>query len=317
MAEDVKDGTVSIGIPSYNYGGYIGAAIDSVLKQTYRKLEVIVVDDCSDDDSFQIAKAKAVVDPRVRPVRNERNLGMVENWNRCLELATGEYVKILCADDLLEPQCVERCVGLFRGNRDVGLVTTARRLVDEAGMTIGCLEFEKRSMLMNGRRAIRKCFFSRNLIGEPTATMFRRSLAGRRFNPRYRQLTDLEMWFHLLEQGDLGYIHDPLCRFRMHTNQMSRKNADSLAFLADEMLLKEDYMGKEYLQATLVNECRWKFKVSFTIWSHRNIGMSRKVINREVGKIMPVRLFYSLLAVTLGVERARSSFIRHLSRYKA
>src|SRR5688572_5713153 len=97
---------VSVCIPTYNYAHLIADAIESVLRQTERDLELVVIDDCSTDDTEQVA-ARYADDPRFRFVRNPCNLGLFGNFNRCFELAEGEFVKVLCADDWLHERSIE------------------------------------------------------------------------------------------------------------------------------------------------------------------------------------------------------------------
>src|SRR3954465_13746774 len=109
MSEMSASGTaprVSVCIPTYRGAGHLRTSIDSVLMQTFRDFELIVTDDHSPDDTFAIASSYG--DPRIRCLRNERNLGAEGNWNRTLEQARGHYVKLLPQDDVLDPSCLQR-----------------------------------------------------------------------------------------------------------------------------------------------------------------------------------------------------------------
>ncbi|OLP18624.1 hypothetical protein BST81_10085 [Leptolyngbya sp. 'hensonii'] len=97
---------VSIGIPVYNREKLVRQAIESALAQTYSNLEIIVVDNCSTDNTHGVIQEYSRMDHRVRCYRNEQNLGPVPNWYRCLELSQGEYFKILFSDDWLEPTAI-------------------------------------------------------------------------------------------------------------------------------------------------------------------------------------------------------------------
>ena len=97
---------VSICIPAYNNAAYIKDTIDSILSQTYKNLELVIVDDKSKDDT--VAVIKSIPDERIRLYENEKNLGMSGNWNHCLELCKGEYIKLICADDMLAPDAIEK-----------------------------------------------------------------------------------------------------------------------------------------------------------------------------------------------------------------
>ena len=92
---------VSVLIPTYNYARYIGEAIESVLNQTFTDFELIIIDDQSKDNTDEVV-AKYLHDPRVSYHKNPVNLGLVGNFNRALELANGEYIKFLLADDKLD-----------------------------------------------------------------------------------------------------------------------------------------------------------------------------------------------------------------------
>src|SRR3990170_405399 len=84
---------VSVCIPTYNGGKYIRECIESILVQTYTDFEILIVDDKSFDETIEIAEEFARGDKRIRIVRNRQNLGLVKNWNKCVELAEGEWIK--------------------------------------------------------------------------------------------------------------------------------------------------------------------------------------------------------------------------------
>lgn len=124
---------VSVCIPSYQGEAYIGAAIQSVLAQTYGDLELIVVDDDSRDATGQVVAS--CTDARLSWVSNVRNLGPEANWNRCLKLARGTYCTLLPQDDLLHPRCLERQVAILDSDpqQRLALVFSARQLLGPDG----------------------------------------------------------------------------------------------------------------------------------------------------------------------------------------
>ena len=101
---------VSILIPVYNREKFIAECIQSALDQTYTDFEVVVVDNDSDDGTWEICQRFAALDQRVRVFRNDTNIGPVRNWKRCVEEARGEFSKILFSDDCLEPNCLSQMV---------------------------------------------------------------------------------------------------------------------------------------------------------------------------------------------------------------
>lgn len=217
---------VSVLLPTYHYARYLPEAIESVLAQDYPNLEIIISDDASPDGSADILRAYAARDPRIRAVAHEQNLGMVANWNWCLQQARGTYVKYLFGDDrLASPHAISRLVDLLESSPRASLAASARVLIDHDSRVTGVWNDLRQDRTLGGRRAILDCLFhNRNLIGEPSAVLFRRDAALRGFSPWLRQLVDMEMWFHLLLQGDLAYTAEPLCAFRRHGAQQTAVN---------------------------------------------------------------------------------------------
>jgi glycosyltransferase involved in cell wall biosynthesis len=113
--------TFSVCIPLYNAEATIGETIESVRRQTFDDFEVVVVDDCSTDSGPSVVTGFR--NPRIRLVRNERNLGYAGNLARCFELAEGEFVYLLGNDDILSPVALERTNEALRANPSVALVT--------------------------------------------------------------------------------------------------------------------------------------------------------------------------------------------------
>jgi glycosyltransferase involved in cell wall biosynthesis len=132
----MKSPLVSICIPVYNRPELIKRAIDSCLNQTYEHIEVVVVDDASTDATPEVIQSYAAKDKRVKYYRNEKNLGMVPNWLRTFELATGDYVQHLGSDDRLSRNFTEEKVRIFEKYPDVAFVNCGiRTYLDHSGKT--------------------------------------------------------------------------------------------------------------------------------------------------------------------------------------
>ena len=115
---------VSILIPVYNRAEIIGETLNSAVNQTYKNIEVVIVDNKSTDNTFKILKKFAKSHPNVKVYRNEKNIGPVKNWRKCLDYATGEYVKILWSDDLIAPTFIEKTLPYLVNYRNVGFAFT-------------------------------------------------------------------------------------------------------------------------------------------------------------------------------------------------
>lgn len=118
---------VSILIPVFNRKAYIAECIQSALDQTFTDFEVVVVDNASDDGTWEVCQRFVILDSRVRIFRNANNIGPVRNWKRCAAEARGEFSKILFSDDMLEPNCLAEMVPKLE-DPDVSLVYCAARI---------------------------------------------------------------------------------------------------------------------------------------------------------------------------------------------
>lgn len=255
---------VSICIPTYNHANVVGDALRSAMAQTYGRVEILVFDNASTDTTPQVVADVTGSDERVRYVRNEINLGMVGNFSACISAACGKYIKFLCADDFLAPDCLATMVDAFERNPETVLVASARLLVDGAMTPLRTAGFSSRSLLIDGSTVIQDCFFRGNLIGEPTAVMFRREQALRGFREDYPQLMDLEMWMHLLQFGSMSYIARPLCKVRQHPQQATRKNLASGVVLDNKRRLFREFHGV-VSGATFMDKLRWDIRMAVTL----------------------------------------------------
>ena len=119
---------VSILIPVYDREILIGRALESALGQNYRNVEIVVVDNCSRDGTFEVVSAYARKDPRLRLFRNPENLGPVRNWLKCLEYSRGSYVKILFSDDWLEAAAIARLLVPMQEDPSLGFSYSSARV---------------------------------------------------------------------------------------------------------------------------------------------------------------------------------------------
>ena len=275
---------VTVCIPTYNYGNFIGETIESVLMQNWTEYELLVIDDCSSDDTASVVEGYARKDSRIRFIVNAQNRGMVQNWNHCMELARGEYIKFVFGDDLLaSPDALGRMTEALDREPSVSLVGSARNLVDAHSVVIGKKSFSKQSNIFSGRDVIHHCLVQQdNLIGEPTAVMFRKNQAVRGFSHNYRQFVDMEMWFHLLEQGSFAYIAEPICSFRVHDRQQTVRNKEGFADVMDIFYLLGDYLEKDYITLSIFRKKYLFYDHIYSIWKRSRQDNARKAAARDL-----------------------------------
>jgi len=128
---------VSIGLPVFNGEAFLADAIEAILAQSWRDLELIICDNGSFDRTAEIAQNYARRDSRVRYCRNVENLGAAANHNLCVELARGEYFKWAAHDDLIAAEFIERCVAALDARPDAVLCQSMVQMIDDAGRCLG------------------------------------------------------------------------------------------------------------------------------------------------------------------------------------
>lgn len=214
---------LSVVVPAYNNGRTLAETLESVLEQRVDGLELIVADHASSDDTSEVMRGFAD-DPRVTLLDTPAGGGAGRNWNRVTEAATGEYIKLVCGDDVLRPGVLARQLEILRST---GAVLTAcrRDVVDADGRTLmagwGLRGLDER---MPGRDAVRKAVRAgSNLFGEPASVMMRREAlaeTGGWFD-RFPYLIDQATYSRVLLRGD--FVPDPEvgATFRMSATQWS------------------------------------------------------------------------------------------------
>jgi glycosyltransferase involved in cell wall biosynthesis len=204
---------VSVVTPFYNTAQYLRECIESVLKQTHRNLEYVLVDNCSTDGSSGIARAFAERDPRVRYVRADTFVDQVSNYNRALREISGtsKYTKIVQADDWIFPSCLYEMTRLADAHPTVGVVGSFSMYGDSIGHVGLPL---REAGAFEGRDAIRRFLLTdQNFVGSPTCVMFRSDLVRLRnpfFSAECPDFDDVDACLDLLRTSDFGFVHQVL-----------------------------------------------------------------------------------------------------------
>jgi glycosyltransferase involved in cell wall biosynthesis len=222
---------VSAVIPAYNAARCVGRAIDSVLGQTFRGIEVIVVNDGSTDDTAAVVGRYA---DRVRMI-TKPNGGLSSARNAGIRSAAGQYVAFLDADDWWLPQKIERQVAWMDAHPDAVFCSTAATVINGAGETTG----EWRCGHYSGSTL--EGIFARNayVAGSGSAVLARRDalFAAGGFDERLKSLEDIDMWMRLAVRGGYHCIAEPLAVVEKRSDSMSR-NLDVMREAAMQVMRK-------------------------------------------------------------------------------
>jgi len=236
-ADDEPDPLVSIVIPSSN-PRYFAECIDSALAQTYRNIEIVVSDDCATDAIGALVGAREGRVP-IRYVKNPERLRTRRNYEQCLALARGTYLKFLNDDDVLEADCVATLVAAFRRIPNLTLATSNRARIGASSQVLPDMPATRpavdRDLVVDGvslgNAAI---MYGLNFIGEPSTALVRKrdfllrpeldEVGPFNFNGEaVRGAVDFAMWGRVLVQGKAAFFAKRLSRFRVHEEQAQAK----------------------------------------------------------------------------------------------
>lgn len=213
---------VSIGLPVYNGEAYLAEAIESVLAQTFADLELVICDNCSTDGTQAICEEYVARDPRVRYHRSPENVGAAANFNRAFELARGEYVKWIAADDLMHPEFLERCVAVLE--RDLGVVMVGSQYVyiNEFEGTRVEVSHDHDFTAESARDRFRK-FVGTQAAEHPVWSLMRREAFER--SERLRRFIGSDSYFVLdmVLLGKVAQVPEHLNLLRIHAEAFSAK----------------------------------------------------------------------------------------------
>lgn len=228
---------VSVVVPAYNNGDFLAQTIQSILGQTYEDFELVISDHSSTDDTWQVMQQFAA-DPRVRLERTDAGGGARRNWNRVSQLAAGEFVKLVCGDDLIAPTMLAEQVAAMdaAGPRAV-MVASQRDLVDARGETfVRSRGLGRMDGVVDGARALRATVRAGgNLFGEPACVLLRRdALEAAGWWQDLHYYIDAGSYAHVMVQGDVVALRRSLASFRVSAAQWSVRLMRSQAAEAAE-----------------------------------------------------------------------------------
>lgn len=260
---------ISVCIPVYNGKKYIIETINSILKQNYSNIEILIQDNASTDGTWSLLELMAREKPQLFIARNEKNYGMASNWNLAINRAKGDYIMLLSADDLLEKGFFDKCIAVFQ-EQNVDAVTTNHFYlkadhISRRKMTVASAIYENCAglILLKNPFSINFTLFSKSLVNHAR-------INGNFFAKSY-YTCDYDLWIRLSMGGaKISYLADDfLGTYRIHdanlssqTKKMSRQTA--LVVLSHKKKLKE-YCAFAY-RVTLT---RFVFRILRSVVFHR------------------------------------------------
>lgn len=203
---------VSVIMPSYNSESYIAESITSVINQTYEKWELIIIDDCSTDNTTSIVNS--FNDKRIKLIKNTENLGAAKSRNIGIKAASGRFIAFLDSDDLWEKSKLEIQISFMQEN-NLPFSYSAYMKINESGNILGEVPVPE---LINRKKLLKTCY-----IGCLTA-IYDSNEIGKILMPTNTQREDYATWLQIIRKTKyFKGINKPLAYYRIHKNQNSRK----------------------------------------------------------------------------------------------
>jgi len=205
---------VSIMIPNRNHSRFLGACIESALNQTHSNLEIVVLDNCSDDNSVEVASR--YVSKGVRVCKNPINIAN-KNFDLLTILTEGEYMILLCADDVIQPTFIEKCVAIMEQNLNVGYVHCERDYLDGNDIVTELDPFYNCSFICPGESVLP--IYMLTDVAQPSQCVMRRRSFEKAlgYNTEFDHgNADIDLWFRLSLVSDYAYLREKLALIRVH-----------------------------------------------------------------------------------------------------
>ncbi len=247
---------VSVVTPVYNGAAYLRECIESVLAQTYSAWEYIIANNCSTDETLQIAEEYARKDKRIRVYSNDKLLDIIANHNRTFRLISpkSKYCKQVSADDWLFPECLTRMVSVAEANPSVGIVGSYQLSgagTDGRQWRVRWAELPYPSTVISGRDICRSQLLgSPYVLGSPTSTMYRSDLvrAQESFFPNSSPHADTSACYKSLQHSDFGFVHQVLSYERVHGEAIGAECRSLNSYASSRLSDLVEY-GSSYLTA--------------------------------------------------------------------
>jgi len=237
MASEISTPLVSLITPAYNEEDLIAECIESVLRQSYRNWEYLIVNNCSSDGTLEVIQKYAALDVRIRVINNKALLQAVSNFNSALRQISpqSKYCKIVFADDWIFPECIERMVSLAEANSSVGIVGAYG--IDGQWVLWEGIPYNR--SVSEGREICRERLLGGPYVfGSSTSALYRSDLV-RENNPFFNEANphaaDSEVCFNLLKQSDFGFVHQVLTFSRKRSGSLLTESQALNASAADTL----------------------------------------------------------------------------------
>lgn len=224
---------ISVVMPAYNAQRHIRQAVESILRQTFTKFELIIINDASTDKTLQIIRSLSKKDIRIKIVNNDMRLDIAGSLNRGIRLARSNIIARMDADDIAVPHRLERQYACITKSEKIAVVGADILIIDASGNHIGTRKYPRSS------RELKKCLFRYSPFAHPVV-MLRKNLFEKvgKYNPKYSPTEDLDLWFRLGRKYEFVSVPEQLLKYRVYKKSSSHSALKKLELLVFQIRLQ-------------------------------------------------------------------------------
>jgi glycosyltransferase involved in cell wall biosynthesis len=218
----IQPALISVVLPVYNGGEYLRQSLESVLNQEFRQFEILIIDDCSKDGSFEYLQN--IRDPRISLFRNEQNRGLFFNLNFLVTQSKSPLIKLWAQDDIMYVNCLGSFVDFFNKYPHIGFFYSGRDIIDEHGVIRENKKVDITPTIISTELHARIAYYTGSIAGNIANVCINRSALDKvgPFNEQMKISADFDMWVRLAKDHDTGFIREKLIKLRDHDKQLSR-----------------------------------------------------------------------------------------------
>lgn len=310
---------VTVLMPTYNVAPYVREAIDSVMQQTYTNFELLVIDDCSTDDTVSVVRS--INDPRIHIIQNEKNVGLAENLNRGLSHITTEYVARMDGDDIAEPRWLEREVAILDNHPDIGICSGG---FERFGTAKSLVRFPEQH-----EDCMANMLFECSVI-VPTFRMSLYRDHGLRYSTEAFPAEDYRFWAECLRVTKIYNIQETLFHYRMHPTQIctarreeqQRKVAQVRRYMLEWLsgdFTEEDktYYTGQFMAPQIASKQDFRERKAFCqkmIAKNRDVGhFDEEALRRRLDKHLTLTLYSTILERFFADGYSLSHYLQYLT----
>lgn len=246
---------ISICIPAYSAALFIADTINDWTNQSYKNLQIIIQDDCSTDDTYEIAVGLAKLDGRISVFRNIENLGIGKNWNEAYSKAKGDYIVIANADDIYHSEFIQNAVSIFSTDAKIDSISFRYLRYQENTKISEVVPIHSQLNTGVQENLFELCFFHNPyhiIFSVFKKTSLNRIMVDEKLFLE-TQICDAELFFRIGKSNFYHYFDDYIAgKYRKHPDNNSLKpNGESHSWLFDVFPLYKDYLQENFKKATL------------------------------------------------------------------